>query len=103
MAVVTSCRLLERLGSRGGEASPADVTQSARTASRGGAGRSRAFDFSGRVEGDWPAGYEKMLAPLPPGVYQLIVHLGYDDEEMSGATFDHPDWGAAWRQYDSIW
>ena len=34
-----------------------------------------------------------MLAPLPPGVYQLIVHLAYDDEEMRGATFDHPDWG----------
>ena len=41
-----------------------------------------------------------MLAPLPPGVYQLIVHLAYDDEEMRGATFDHPDWGAAWRQND---
>ena len=44
--------------------------------------------------------YEKMLAPLTPGVYQLIVHLGYDDDEMRGATFDHPDWGAAWRQND---
>jgi hypothetical protein len=49
---------------------------------------------------DWPLAYEKMLAPLPPGVYQLIVHLGYDDEEMRGATYDHPDWGAAWRQND---
>jgi hypothetical protein len=33
-------------------------------------------------------------------VYQLIVHLGYDDEEMRGATFDHADWGAEWRQND---
>ena len=41
-----------------------------------------------------------MLTPLPPGVYQLIVHLAYDDEEMRGATFDHPNWGAAWRQND---
>jgi predicted glycoside hydrolase/deacetylase ChbG (UPF0249 family) len=49
---------------------------------------------------DWPAAYERMLAPLGPGVYQLIVHLAYDDEEMRGATFDHPDWGAAWRQAD---
>jgi chitin disaccharide deacetylase len=49
---------------------------------------------------EWRATYEKMLAPLKPGVYQLIVHLGYDDEEMRGATADHPDWGAAWRQYD---
>jgi len=46
---------------------------------------------------DW---YEKQLAPLPPGVYQLVVHLAYDDEEMRGATWDHPDWGAAWRQRD---
>jgi hypothetical protein len=48
----------------------------------------------------WRATYEKMLAPLKPGVYQLIVHLAYDDEEMRGATADHPDWGAAWRQSD---
>ena len=41
-----------------------------------------------------------MLAPLGPGVYELILHLGYDDDEMRGATFDHPDWGAAWRQWD---
>jgi len=46
---------------------------------------------------DW---YKKQLAPLPPGVYQLVVHLAYDDEEMRGATWDHPDWGAAWRQRD---
>ena len=49
---------------------------------------------------EWQAAYERMLAPLPPGVYQLIVHLAWDDEEMRGATWDHPDWGAAWRQAD---
>jgi predicted glycoside hydrolase/deacetylase ChbG (UPF0249 family) len=48
----------------------------------------------------WRAAYEKMLAPLPPGTYQLVVHLGYDDDEMRGATADHPDWGARWRQLD---
>lgn len=48
----------------------------------------------------WRSAYEQLLAPLPPGVYQLIVHLAYDDEEMRGATWDHPDWGAAWRQAD---
>jgi hypothetical protein len=42
----------------------------------------------------------KLLAPLTPGVYELIVHLAYDDEEMKGATWDHPDWGSAWRQSD---
>ncbi len=48
----------------------------------------------------WVDTYKRMLAPLGPGVYELIVHLGYDDDEMRGATFDHPDWGAAWRQWD---
>jgi hypothetical protein len=49
---------------------------------------------------DWQAWYEKTLAPLPPGVYELIVHLAYSDDEMRGATKDHPDWGAPWRQAD---
>lgn len=49
---------------------------------------------------DWVDWYKKQLSALPPGVYQLIVHLAYDDEEMRGATWDHPDWGAAWRQHD---
>jgi hypothetical protein len=54
----------------------------------------------GIEEKDWTSWYEKQLAPLGPGVYQVIVHLAYDDDEMRGATWDHPDWGAAWRQND---
>jgi predicted glycoside hydrolase/deacetylase ChbG (UPF0249 family) len=49
---------------------------------------------------DWVDWYKKTLAALPPGVYELIVHLAYSDDEMRGATQDHPDWGAAWRQSD---
>ncbi len=49
---------------------------------------------------EWRAAYEKLLAPLEPGVYELAIHLAHDDDEMRGATFDHPDWGAAWRQAD---
>ena len=48
----------------------------------------------------WVEGYKAMLGPLPPGTYQLTVHLGLDDDEMRGATHDHPNWGAAWRQRD---
>ena len=48
----------------------------------------------------WLTTYEKMLAPLPPGTYELIVHLAYDNDEIRAATFDHPDWGAQWRQND---
>jgi len=54
----------------------------------------------GIVAEDWTSWYRKQLEPLGPGVYQVIVHLAYDDEEMRGATYDHPDWGAAWRQHD---
>jgi hypothetical protein len=54
----------------------------------------------GTSKAGWLEAYKKMLAPLPPGSYQLVVHLAYNDEEMQGATFDHPDWGAEWRQND---
>ncbi len=49
---------------------------------------------------NWLRAYETMLAPLRPGVHHLVVHLAYDDDEMRGATRDHPNWGAAWRQND---
>ncbi len=49
---------------------------------------------------DWIGWYEKQLAPLGPGVYEMIIHLAYDDDEMRGAAFDHQDWGSAWRQHD---
>jgi predicted glycoside hydrolase/deacetylase ChbG (UPF0249 family) len=58
------------------------------------------LDAPGAPASEWPDAYEKLLAPLAPGVYELIVHLAYDDEEMRGATWDHPNWGAAWRQAD---
>lgn len=49
---------------------------------------------------EWMEQYVKMLTPLPPGTYELIVHLAYNTDEIRGATFDHPDWGAQWRQND---
>jgi predicted glycoside hydrolase/deacetylase ChbG (UPF0249 family) len=87
--------LLERLGVRGGEASawavgPQEDALVDRVLSIG----------PGVKAADWQSAYEKLLAPLPPGVYQLILHLAHDDGEMRGATDDHPDWGAAWRQAD---
>lgn len=54
----------------------------------------------GVSKAEWLAAYKKMLQPLPPGTYQLVVHLAHNDAEMQGATFDHPDWGAEWRQND---
>jgi chitin disaccharide deacetylase len=48
----------------------------------------------------WADWYEQTLTALKPGVYEMIVHLAYDDDEMRGTTWDHPDWGSAWRQHD---
>jgi predicted glycoside hydrolase/deacetylase ChbG (UPF0249 family) len=49
---------------------------------------------------DWAKFYTEALKKLEPGVTEVVIHLAYDDAEMRGATFDHPDWGAAWRQRD---
>jgi len=48
---------------------------------------------------EWFDWYKRELAKLPPGVYQLVVHLGYDDDEARGATEDR-NWGGKWRQTD---
>lgn len=54
----------------------------------------------GVPQSQWLDAYKKMLEPLPPGTYELIVHLAHNDAEIQGATSDHPDWGAQWRQND---
>jgi hypothetical protein len=87
--------LLERLGARGGAESQWG------THDEQDALIDRLFEIDPGVPPDqWEAAYEKMLSGLPPGSYQLIVHLGYDTDEMQGATADHPNWGSAWRQHD---
>jgi chitin disaccharide deacetylase len=54
----------------------------------------------GVPQSQWLDAYKKMLEPLPPGTYELIVHLAHNDAEIQGATSDHADWGAQWRQND---
>ena len=49
---------------------------------------------------DWASFYSDALRKLEPGVTEIVIHLAYDDAEMRGATSDHPNWGAAWRQRD---
>jgi len=49
---------------------------------------------------DWAKFYTEAIKKLEPGVTEVIIHLAYDDGEMKGATADHPNWGAAWRQRD---
>ena len=49
---------------------------------------------------DWGRFYTDAIKNLEPGVTEVVIHLAYDDAEMQGATFNHPNWGAAWRQRD---
>jgi len=49
---------------------------------------------------DWSKFYTNALSQLTPGVTEFVIHLAHDDEEMQGMTFEHPNWGAAWRQRD---
>jgi predicted glycoside hydrolase/deacetylase ChbG (UPF0249 family) len=61
----------------------------------------RVLDINQSVTpGDWSKFYSDAIKKLEPGVTELVIHLAYDDAEMRGATFNHPDWGAAWRQRD---
>lgn len=48
----------------------------------------------------WSKFYSDAIKNLQPGISEMIVHLAYDDEEMKGVAFDHPNWGSEWRQRD---
>ena len=61
----------------------------------------RVLDINPAVApGDWAKFYSDAIRKLEPGVTEVIIHLAYDDTEMQGATANHPNWGAAWRQRD---
>ena len=48
----------------------------------------------------WPKFYADALKELQPGVTEFVIHIAHDDGEMQGVSFEHPNWGAAWRQRD---
>jgi len=61
----------------------------------------RVLDINpGVAPNDWGQFYSDAIKKLEPGVTEVVIHLAYDDTEMRGATSDHPNWGAAWRQRD---
>ena len=49
---------------------------------------------------NWARFYADAIKGLQPGVTDMIVHLAYADEEMKAVAFEHPNWGAEWRQRD---
>jgi predicted glycoside hydrolase/deacetylase ChbG (UPF0249 family) len=55
---------------------------------------------SGVTAEGWPKFYADAIKNIQPGITEMIVHLAYDDEEMRGVAFNHPNWGSEWRQRD---
>lgn len=49
----------------------------------------------------WPEAYDSAIASIKPGLYELVLHLAYNDEEMKAVTTGKTHWwDAAWRQRD---
>jgi predicted glycoside hydrolase/deacetylase ChbG (UPF0249 family) len=49
---------------------------------------------------EWTQWYVAQVRALPPGLTEILVHPGYDDEELRRLTAGNPLWGARWRQRD---
>ena len=58
----------------------------------------------GEMPSQWAHYYDGIVRTLPYGVTELIVHPGFDDEELRAMTVGYGKWGAAWRQreYDVL-
>jgi len=48
----------------------------------------------------WNQFYEDKVKQLQPGVTEMIIHLGHDEDELRGAMAGFEGWGAAWRGRD---
>ena len=48
----------------------------------------------------WKTFYLNAISDVKPGLNVLLVHLGYDTEELKAITSNHPDYGSTWRELD---
>jgi hypothetical protein len=48
----------------------------------------------------WSEFYTEAVLNLLPGITEILIHPGYDDEEMRALSNDRESWGSAWRQRD---
>ena len=48
----------------------------------------------------WKNFYTAVINDIKPGFNVLLVHLGYDNDELKAITIDHPDYGSTWRELD---
>ena len=49
---------------------------------------------------EWIEKYSAKIESLKPGLTVILVHLGYNDNELKAITVDHPEFGSYWRQLD---
>ena len=49
---------------------------------------------------NWAEYYESILENLDPGLNEMIVHLGLDNNEMKEITSDRIAFGSKWRNLD---
>lgn len=49
---------------------------------------------------EWMIFYKKVLDDIKSGLNVLLVHVGYDNDELKAITVDHPHWGSKWRELD---
>ncbi|MEN2280681.1 hypothetical protein AAGF08_00985 [Algoriphagus sp. SE2] len=49
---------------------------------------------------DYEARMELQLKKLSPGVYLILVHLAFDDEQMNAVTAEHDTYNNPWRKAD---
>ena len=52
------------------------------------------------IAGKWIDPYKKAIEELKPGLNEIIVHIGYDNDELKAICKGHDDYGSAWRQKD---
>ena len=49
---------------------------------------------------DWPEYYGDIVNNLNPGLNEIIVHLGFDNNEMKKITSNRTAFGSKWRNLD---
>lgn len=54
----------------------------------------------GMIKDKWIEPYKKAIDAMKPGLNQIIVHIGYDNDELKAVCKNHDDYGSAWRQKD---
>lgn len=52
------------------------------------------------IKGNWIDAYKTALEGMNPGLNQIIVHLGIDNDELRAICSGHEDYGSEWRQKD---